>query len=47
MKTAKVHIASVELQCPYCEATIPSPGGSLFWEVAEMSKTEPTTHEVP
>jgi len=36
MKTAKKVVVSIELTCPYCEETIASPGGSLYWEVIEL-----------
>jgi ribosomal protein S27E len=35
-KQANYQIMSVELQCPHCGQTITSPGGSMFWEVAEI-----------
>lgn len=35
-KTAKKFARSYELQCPYCDATIPAKGGSLFWETGEI-----------
>lgn len=34
-KTARKTVTSIELTCPTCEETIPAPGGSLFWTVAE------------
>jgi hypothetical protein len=41
MKVAKVKIMGVELTCPHCEETIPSPvKGSFFWTVAEINVKE-------
>lgn len=38
-KVAKVTVQSVELTCPYCQATIAQPdSGSLYWTVAEINQ---------
>jgi Zn finger protein HypA/HybF involved in hydrogenase expression len=34
--TAVVTIVAVELQCPTCGTEVPSPGGSLFWDINEI-----------
>jgi hypothetical protein len=43
LSRAKYVVQTVEIFCPYCakegtEATIFSPGGSSFWEVAEIGE---------
>lgn len=36
IKTAKKYAQSYEIVCPKCGETIVSPGGSMFWETAEI-----------
>lgn len=43
MKTAKKVPTSYELSCPECGATLPAPGGSLFWDVNEIHTGQPVT----
>ena len=41
MKTCSVEVVSVEYTCPYCQATIASPTGSLFWTRNETELYSP------
>lgn len=36
MRPARVKIDAVDLSCPHCGESLPAPGGSLFWVLAEV-----------
>ena len=36
LRTARKIVLAVELLCPFCEGTIPDPGGRLAWDVKEF-----------